>query len=234
MKTDTVQQQTAARRRAQAPDPRRGPHPRHVPLIRELVRRLHQSSGFTLIELLVSMLVLGIAVAAIATVIATTYSRSNLTTAQSVSQTAARAAVDTAVSDLRQTYYGDVTTSRIVSMSPTALTFYSPDRAQPTTSTVPTFHLRQIAYRLNGGVLERAVATSTNTNGPPWTGLTFGPWMTEVSSVTNTTVFTYQDATGAPTSDPKKVSRITITLQVNPAGSSSYVYQSSATIRAEA
>ena len=181
------------------------------------------------------MALLGIIVAPIATFIATTSSRSNRPS-PSVSQTVARAAVDTAVADLRQAYYGDSTVSRIVSISPTALTFYSPDRAQPPTATVPTFHLRQIAYRLNGGELQRARATSTNTNtnGPPWAGLTLSPWATEVSSVTNTTVFTYQDATGAPTSDPKKVSRITITLQVKPAGSSSYVYQSSATIRAEA
>ncbi len=202
---------------------------RPAPLRRGLTRRFRaEQLGFTLIELLVAMLLLAIVLGGIATFIATTYTRANTTTRQSVAQTAVRAAVDTAVADLRQAYYGDGTTSPIVAMSPTALTFYSPDRAQP------LFHLRKISYQLVGGLLQRATATSTDTDGPPWLGLTtLGLWATQVDSVTNTAVFTYQDANGAATSDPTKVSRIVVTVQVRPGGQgTSYVYQSSATIRA--
>ena len=189
--------------------------------------RAADASGFTLIEVLVTMAVLGVAVAGMVAFFSMTNSRAAATTDQSISLTVVRTAVDTAVSDLRQAYYGDGTTAPIAALSPTSLTFYSPDRSQP-------FHLREIAYRLSGGLLQRATATSTNTGGPPWSGLTtLGPWVTEVDSVTSPTVFSYQDASGAPTSDPTKVSRVTISLQVQPSGAdSAYVYQSSATIRA--
>jgi prepilin-type N-terminal cleavage/methylation domain-containing protein len=189
--------------------------------------RVSDPSGFTLIEVLVTMVVLGITVAGMVAFFTMTNSRAAVTTDQSVSLTIVRTAVDTAVSDLRQAYYGDGTTAPIVAVSPTSLTFYSPDRSQP-------FHLREIAYRLSGGLFQRATVTSTNTGGPPWTGLTtFGPWVTEVDSVTSPTVFSYQDATGAATTDPTQVSRVTITLQVQPSGGGSgYTYQSSATIRA--
>jgi prepilin-type N-terminal cleavage/methylation domain-containing protein len=189
---------------------------------------LRAAGGFTLIELLVAMAVLSIAIPVFAVFISTTYIQSSRTMSQSALQTQTRAVVDTLVSDLRQAYYGDTTTSPIVSISPTAVTFYAPDRAQP-------FHLREIAYQLSGGKLQRAFGVSSNTNGPPWTGITFGAWMTQLDNVTNTTVFTYQDADGNTTTDPAQVKRITVQVRAKPNSSHAATasYQSSATIRAE-
>jgi prepilin-type N-terminal cleavage/methylation domain-containing protein len=193
-----------------------------------LAKRLRPAAGFSLMEMLVAMAVLAITVPAFAVFVSTAYIQSGRTMARSALQTEARAAVDTLVADLRQAYYGDATTSPIVSMSPTALTFYAPDRAQ-------SFRLRKIAYQLSGGKLQRAVGVSTNTDGPPWTGLTLGAWLTQLDRVTSTTIFTYEDANGSVTTNPAEVKRVTVTVTAQPTSSSAATvsYQSSATIRAE-
>ena len=65
--------------------------------------------------------------------------------------------------ELRQAYTGD-TTYPIQTATATTLQFLSPDRATP-------FHNRHIAYRLaSGGQIDRAMTTSTDTDGAPWTG----------------------------------------------------------------
>ncbi len=191
--------------------------------------RLRQDAGFTVFEMLVALAVLGIAVPALAVFISTAYTHNSRTLGQSAMQSEARAAVDTLVADLRQAYYGDAATSPIVSMSPTAITFYSPDRGSP-------FHLRKIAYQLSGGALQRASVSSTDTDGAPWQGLTtLGPWRTQLQKVTNTTLFTYQDVDGVAITDMtqvNKVKRVTVTIVARPnASGATATYTSSATLR---
>jgi hypothetical protein len=178
--------------------------------------------------MLVALAVLAITVPALAVFVSTTYTHSNRTLGQSTLQSEARAAVDTLVADLRQAYYGDTTTSPVVSISGTTITFYSPDRATP-------FHLRKISYRLTGGEFQRAIAISTDTVGPPWDGLTtLGPWATQLRNVTSASIFSYQDADGIATSDPAKVKRVTVTIQAKPSSSvAAATYESSATLRAD-
>ena len=101
-------------------------------------------------------------------------------------------------------------TSPVEALSGTTLTFDAPDEATP-------FHLRRIAYRLVGGELDRSVTTSVNTGNAPWQWpSTSGPWSATVDSVTNASIFTYYDATGAQTTDPTQVHSVRITLAVAP------------------
>ena len=139
-------------------------------------------------------------------VLASTVRDSGEVREDAVLQGEVRAAVDRLAQDLRQAYTGD-TTSPIETMTGTQLTFLSPDRGTP-------LHDRRIAYRLSSGTLERASATSTNTNGPPWTIPALGSYQPAVASVRNATVFTYFDVTGATTATASNVASVTVTVQV--------------------
>jgi hypothetical protein len=85
--------------------------------------------------------------------------------------------------------------------------FLSPDRQTP-------FHLRRITYRVQSQKLERAAATSTNTNLPPWNFPGLPPYQTEVGKVVNTNVFKYYDADGHETAIASDVAAVTIKLVV--------------------
>jgi len=105
------------------------------------------------------MAVLSVAFAAFAALLGVLIRHSGETQERSTLQTEARAAIDRLVQDLRQANTGDAGTP-ILSLGSSQITFLSPDRATP-------FRLRQIAYRVSGDRLERAMAVSTNTGGPP-------------------------------------------------------------------
>lgn len=186
---------------------------------------LRREDGVTLIELTVVMALLGLLFGAFSLLLSTTIRDGGTVEDQSVVQAQTRAAIDVLGQDLREAYTGD-TSAPILSMSGTALTFLAPDRAQP-------FHLRQISYQLVGGQLQRSLATSTNTGGPPWTIPASGPWATQVSSIVNPAVFAYQDNTGATTTNPALVSRVLVTVTVSPRGSQGrqFTYSTSATLR---
>ena len=182
--------------------------------------------GFTVIELLISMVMIGIVVGPLASMLTVVNRTSNVTMNQDAYLTEARAAVETIVGNVRQAYTSSAAMPAIVSMSGTQLTFYSPDTRQP-------FHLVELSYQLTGGMLKRSVATSTNTGGPPWTIPALGAATTLVGSVTNSTIFAYQDANGAVTADPTKVSRVLVTVTITPPGGGpATTYQDSGTIRA--
>ena len=196
---------------------------------KRVVRRLQQAAaatdGFTIIELTVSLALLGILVGPLATMLSMAGSKSEITMNQDASLSQARAAVEKIVSDVREAYTSSAAMPAIVSMSATQLTFYSPDGRQP-------FHLVETTYALSGGNLTRAFAASTNTAGPPWTIPALGAGTPMVGSVSNSTIFTYQDANGAVTIDPTKVSRVLVTVTITPAdGGPATTYQDSATIR---
>jgi len=193
-------------------------------------------SGLTLTELVVVLAIMGIVMAALAGMLASSVRSSSEIQDRSALQTEARATVDTAIRDLRQAYTGD-TTYPIETATSTTLQFLSPDRATP-------FHLRRIAYRLSGGKISRAQTTSTDTDGAPWVGLgwtTFASipstaWASKVGSVTNAAIFSYYDQSGAlltGTITPSSVYRVKITVSVAPktATARPYTYSSSSSLR---
>jgi prepilin-type N-terminal cleavage/methylation domain-containing protein len=165
-----------------------------------------QERGLTLIEMIVSMVVLGILFAAAFPLFGSTIRHSGEVEKRTVLQSELRGGVDRLTSDLRQAYTGD-STSVIESLGSTQVTFFSPDRLQP-------FHLRRIAYRVSGGWLERAVAISTDTDGPPWVLPSLGPWTRVVGSITDPAVFTFQDDSGNTTTNPASVRNVGIRLVV--------------------
>lgn len=190
----------------------------------------------TLSEMLVVLAIMGIILAALALVLSMSITQSSQIQEQSTLQTEVRATVDTIARELRQAYTGD-SSYPIVTATSTTLMFYSPDKAVP-------FHNRLIAYRLASGQIDRAMTTSTDTDGPPWTGLawtSFGSipadaWAEQVDSVKNSAVFTYFDSTGAQLSGtitPSSVYRvlITVTVATKTVSTRQYTYSTSASLR---
>lgn len=199
--------------------------------MRRLARTLRSEEGFTVMELMVSIAVLGIFFAAFSTVVSSAIRHGSEVQEQAVLQTEVRAAVDSLVADLRQaTIAGDTSLSRISTATGTQITFLSPDRAQP-------MHLRRISYRVTGGELQRALATSTNT-AAPWSIPSLGAWSRRTGSVVTTgiPVFSYLDASGASTSVAANVRtvRIRVVLATATSPSRQFVYDTRVTLRPQA
>ena len=173
------------------------------------LRMLRAEAGMTLIELLAAMAIMGVLVGAFGQMLITTSKSSNRTLEQATLQDLAREAINGLARDVREAT-NTLGTSPVEALSGTTLTFDAPDEATP-------FHLRRIAYRLVGGELDRSVTTSVNTGNAPWQWpSTPGPWSATVDSVTNASIFTYYDATGAQTTDPTQVHSVRVTLAVAP------------------
>jgi len=157
---------------------------------RRLLRRARTEGGFTLIELSVTMAVLGIFLAAVALVLGGAIRNSSQVEDAAITQTEARSAVDGLAAELRQAYTDSALgTYAIQTATSSTLTFYTPDRRSS------PMHVRRVSYRVSGGELQRAFATSTNTvAGPPWPNIAaanLGSYKRLVGTVTNTTPFTY-------------------------------------------
>jgi len=193
-----------------------------------LLRRLRrEEAGFSLIELTVSMAVLGVLFGVYSLVLSSTIRDGGAVEDQATAQTQVRAAVDVLAADLRQAYTGDSsgTMTEVASgFNGTAITFYSPDRQTP-------FHLRKISYQLTGGNLQRQFALSTDTDGYPWSFGAMGAWVTQASNVTNSTVFTYYDSSGAVTSTASAIDSVGISVTVSPRGSQGRSYNYSTTVQ---
>jgi prepilin-type N-terminal cleavage/methylation domain-containing protein len=204
-------------------------------VIGRAVLRLRDERGFSLSEMLAVMAILAIVVGAFITVYTATIRHSTEVQDQNVLQTEVRAVVDRLAQDVRQAWtHADDTTypNPILTASPTQVTFLSPDRGQP-------FHLRMVAYRVTGGSLQRAVAASTDTDGPPWQGLTLGPWANQVGSVvanpSGQAVFQYLDGNGntaATAADVRSVI-VTLTLTSKNTARPTVTFSTRATLRAE-
>lgn len=194
------------------------------------IPNLRSERGFTLTEMLTAMTVFGILIASYAGLLSSTVRQGTQIEEQSTLQQEARSAISVLGQDLRQAYDGDddTLTSPIESVSPTQITFLSPDRAQP-------FRLRRISYRLNGGQLERALATSSDTDGYPWSLPALGSYGRLVGSVVNASPFVFRTATGATTSTASAVRSVEVTLTVATKGSSNrqYTYRNVFTVRSE-
>jgi type II secretory pathway pseudopilin PulG len=198
-----------------------------TPRGRSLIGGVAAEDGVTLVELLVAMLILVIAIGPITDALIGMSRTSNDVEANSSLVTQTRASVDSLVDQVRQAYTAQASVAPIITMTSTQLTFYTPDEATP-------FHLLKVGYQLSGGNLQRAQESSTDTNGPPWQWPTpdaLGPWETVASSVSNTSVFAYQQANGTTANSPSQVSRVIITVTTKGQGGQSTSYQASATIR---
>lgn len=204
--------------------------------MRRLHLRLRDEAGMTLSEMLVVLAIMGIILAALAGVLQTSITQSTQIQDQSILQTEVRNTVDTMARELRQAYTGN-TSYPIETATATTLQFLSPDKAVP-------FHNRRIAYRLASGQIDRAMTTSTNTTGPPWTGLAWssfgsiptGSWARQVDQVKNAAVFTYFNKNGTQltgTITPSSVYRVGIAVSVATKGQSSrqYSYSTSSSLR---
>jgi type II secretory pathway component PulJ len=195
-------------------------------VIARALRAARRQGGFTLTEMLISMLFIGVLFGLFATVVGSTIRHNDEVTKMTTLQAEARAVLDQLAQDLRSAYTGDETVPEIESMSSTAITFFSPDRAEP-------FHLRRVAYRLSGGQLQRRQAISTDTDGYPWSIPALGGWITRLNSVTSTTLFTYKDANGNVTATPAEVAEVlmSVTVATTSSPSRSYTYSTSVTLR---
>jgi prepilin-type N-terminal cleavage/methylation domain-containing protein len=183
--------------------------------------------GFTLIEMLVTIVFVGVLFAAFALVVGSGLRHGKQVEEESTLQTEVRGAIDRLSADLRQAYTGEDGVIAIESISPTQITFLSPDRSTP-------FRLRRISYRLQNGTLQRALAVSSDTDGPPWVIPGLSGWANEAGSIVNSSLFTYLDAAGAATNDPAEVRTINVTVVVatvaQPTRQSTY--ETSVTLRA--
>ncbi len=190
------------------------------------IRRARDTGGMALIELLMVMVFLGVAFAVFATIFSTTISQDSQISDENLLQTELRAAVDGMAQELRQGYADDSTTA-IASMSPTSITFYSPDKSQP------TYFMRRISYQVVTHKLQRQFATATAAGGPPWTWGSTSAWATRFDSIQDFNIFSYLDANGNTASTPSAVRTIVITVLVQPkTGLGRQVtYKTSVTIR---
>lgn len=183
-----------------------------------------------MIELMASMLILtvGVLVAWSAIVSSTTKAGGRARELADL-QTEVRFAVNTLAADLRQAQCKDTTTTPVSTSNATQVTFWSPDRLTP-------YHLRQVSYRLSGGTLQRQIATSTNTGGPPWTMGPTSSWSTLVSRVTNASIFTYKTAANVATTTPSQVASANVNLVISPPvgfGGTASRYQTNIALRSD-
>jgi type II secretory pathway component PulJ len=181
-----------------------------------------------LLELLITSALVGVLLAMGSMIFASTVHHSTAVQEENITQTELRGAVERLTSDLRGASTGDDTTKPLESISSTAITFLSPDRATP-------YHLRRIAYRLVSGRFERAGEISSNTGGPPWTWPGLGSYTTRLRHVVNAGVFKYLDANGAETLNRDLARTVVVTLIVSPYTSHGrqYTYETSVTLRSE-
>ena len=203
-----------------------------------LQRLQDEESGLTLTEMLTVLAIMGVVMAALVLVFSTSIRVSSQVQEQGVLQAEVRATVDSMAREIRQAYTGD-SSYPIETATGTTLQFLSPDRAVP-------YHDRRIAYRLASGKIQRALTTSTDTDGPPWAGLAWttfgsipaGSWAMRVGSVKNAAVFTYYDKTGTLLTGsitPLSVYRIkvTVTVATKAASTRQFTYSTSTSLRWE-
>jgi prepilin-type N-terminal cleavage/methylation domain-containing protein len=189
-------------------------------------------SGFTLIEMLSAMTVMAIVLGSFSLVLSSAIRHSGEIEESGNLQLEARSAITNFAQDMRQVYDGDdnVATSPIQSISATQITFYTPDRAVP-------FHLRRVSYRVSGGEFQRAFATSTDTDGAPWSIPALGSYR-KIVSVVNTgaePALVYKKADGTTATSPIDVKTIDVTLiaATRTTPTRRYTYQTSVTVRGE-
>jgi Tfp pilus assembly protein PilW len=194
--------------------------------MRRRLRSARGQGGFSIIELLIGFIFIGLLFGLFGTVVVSALRHGDEIDEGTTLQVEARAAVDTMAAELRQAYTGDDAVAPVEAIGGTTITFLSPDREQP-------FHLRRISYRLQSGVLQRAQAKSSDTDGYPWSIPSLGGWHSQVGSVVNSTVFTFYDSTGAVTATASAVETvaITVTVATKTSPNRKYTYKTSVSLR---
>lgn len=192
-----------------------------------------------MIELIVAMVIVILVFGAFSYLISSAINDSSAITNDSVLQTEARSTLDELTDEVREAYplTSTATSPFVVSgstMSSSSLAFYSPARTY--SSSAPTaFNLEEFSYQLSGGNLQRAVAISTNAETPTqagWTMPALGSYVTEVTNVTGLT-FTYDNSSGAATTNPASVSTVNVSLTVKDPAGTSFTFVDSAGLRVD-
>ncbi len=173
-----------------------------------MTRRRRGDRGFTLIEVTVATSILGIVLLLVYGTLNTGVRQAADVEARLQTEASVRLAADTFERDLRQAHTGDASLSRIASLAPAQITFYSPDRTTP-------YHMRKISYRMTGTTLQRSVTTSTDTDGFPWVFPAIGTYVTVLEFVRNPTLFTFRDVADVVTTDPASVATVQLDITVN-------------------
>lgn len=200
--------------------------------------------GFTLIELIVAMVVLILVFGAFSYLVSSAINDSSTITNDSVLQAEARSTLDELTNQLREAYpltssatSPFVTTGSTMPASPTPsnpLTFYAP--AETDSAGAPTaFNMEEVSFELNGSNLQKAIATSTNAETPTqagWTMPALGSYGTEVTNVTAFSL-TYDNSSGAATTNPASVSTVNLSLTVKDPAGQSFTFVNSATLRVD-
>lgn len=185
--------------------------------VRERLSSLRDERGFTLIEIAVAMPIMLIVMGGMTLMLTTITHWSSQTQEETILQTESRAAVNRLETEIHGAFIGN-DTPEITAATATSITFTTPDEV-PTTYSGPVgsptelaFHLLQVSYNVTNGVLQRRVATSTNTfpTAPLTTAWSFGAagaWSTVLGQtglghISNTNVFTYYTASGLQTTPP--------------------------------
>jgi type II secretory pathway component PulJ len=188
------------------------------------VTRRRQEGGFTLVEATVAGALLVVCLASGLQFFVNAFSGASALERSTQVHADARFGTDRLVRELRQAYTGDPATSPVSAITARSLTFDTPGTRTP-------FVLRRMAYRINGGFLERSTTSSTTTSGPPWTFGTTGAWV-QVMAVRDADAFVGRTSSGAATTDPTAVRSVDITFAVpSSKGRTDRTFRTSVTLR---
>ena len=167
-------------------------------------RSVVRDHGFTLVETMVALSIFVAVMTLIFGQLTSGVQRTSDIDQATMANTSARLVLEALTVELRQASTGDTALPTIPQLASSAITFYTPDRSDP-------MHLNKVSYRLNGTVLERRAAASTNTGSSPWIFPTTTPtWIPVLSGLVNTNLFTFHGASGAAVTDSGSVRVIVV------------------------
>ena len=130
--------------------------------------RKNASAGYTMIELIIVVSLLMVVLVPILMTLLRANTGSNDLRKNTEARATTRQAVDTLIRDFRQAQTRVQGMSHVAEVSPTSITFYSPDKTVISPTDIGFYKLRRITYQIVGTTLTRQVTTSTNQS-PPWT-----------------------------------------------------------------
>jgi len=208
--------------------------------------RSRLDGGYTLIELVIVVSLLMVVLVPILMTLLRANTGSNDLRKNTEARATTRTAVDTLVRDFRQAQTRVQGMSHVTEVSPTSITFYSPDKTLVSATDIGFFKLRKITYQIVGTTLTRQVTTTTN-QAPPWTfPSTAGPTLVVATnlrpySTTATSRSYFRAFTGAGvdvTSAPSmvgQVKRLFIHFEVNalPRNSALQIFEDTVEMRSE-
>jgi hypothetical protein len=150
--------------------------------MRRLLTRLRQEDGFSLTELLVSMPLLVVALAAITGALIVLNNGNNQTTGQLTQQGTFFPTLDEMMQDVRAMMPPTLGGSPLLAADGSSLSFYAPDGLSAQTGPNSPFHLREVAYRISGGALQREEVPSTNTYTAVTSTTPWGNWTSSLGA----------------------------------------------------